>query len=160
LQRRVEALIFIGIQGAGKTTFYDERFANTHTRISLDALRSRSRERAMLQRCLNTGQRFVVDNTNVRAADRAVYITAAKAAGFRVIGYFFEIGLRQALGRNARRSGKELVPVPAVAGTLKRLERPSPLEGFDELYVVSPGENGSFLVSPWPLEPACEQTSG
>src|SRR5437867_4365365 len=92
LQRRVEALIFVGIQGAGKTTFYDERFANTHTRISLDALRSRPRERAMLQRCLNTGQRFVVDNTNVRAADRAVYITAAKAAGFRVIGYFFEIG--------------------------------------------------------------------
>jgi hypothetical protein len=40
--------------------------------------------------CLDHQQPFVVDNTNPTAAERAVYIAPAKAAGFRVIGYFFQ----------------------------------------------------------------------
>jgi predicted kinase len=145
----VEAVILVGIQGSGKTTFYRERFFETHVRISLDLLRTRSRERAFLETCLRTGQRFVVDNTNVRAAERAVYLAPAKAAGFRAAGYFLDIRPREALRRNALRSGKAAIPVAAVIGTLKRLEPPSPREGFDELYRVSADENGNLDISPW-----------
>lgn len=70
----MEAVILIGIQGAGKTTFYRERFFDTHIRLNLDMLRTRNRERFLMAACLHTEQRFVVDNTNVRIADRAGYI--------------------------------------------------------------------------------------
>jgi predicted kinase len=145
----VNAVILIGIQGAGKTTFYRERFFDTHLRISLDQLKTRNRERAFLETSLKTGQPFVIDNTNVRATGRAVYIEAARRAGFRVNGYFFDAPLRDALHRNAQRTGRGKVPVPGVVGTLKRLQRPTPAEGFDELYVVTRGARDEFVVTPW-----------
>ena len=138
-----EAIIFVGIQGSGKTTFYRERFLGTHVRISLDLLRTRHRERVFLTACLTTGQPFVVDNTNMRAAQRAAYIAAARSAGFRVIGYFFDTPLKEALRRNAQRAGKAAIPVPAVAGTLKRLEPPRMEEGFDELHRIEAAEEAA-----------------
>src|SRR3954467_2352671 len=106
----MEAVIFTGIQGSGKSTFYRERFFDTHVRVSLDLLQTRNRERCLLQACLSAGQRFVIDNTNPRVADRAPYIAAAKQAAFRVAGYFFETTIRDALRRNAKRSGGAIIP--------------------------------------------------
>jgi predicted kinase len=60
----MEAVIFCGIQGAGKSTFFKKHFFQTHVRISLDLLRTRHREKVFLTACLESGQRFVVDNTN------------------------------------------------------------------------------------------------
>jgi len=143
----VEAVILIGIQGSGKTTFYRRRFFETHIRISLDLVKTRRREQALLEACLRTGQRFVIDNTNVRAEVRARYIGPAKAVGFRVIGYFFETPLKEALRRNRLRSGRAVIPVQGVIGTLKRLEPPAIEEGFDELYFVTHGEHDEFVVT-------------
>ena len=148
----MEAVILIGIQGAGKSTFYRQRFFDTHVRISLDVLRTRPRERTFFETCLRTGQRFVVDNTNVRAAERAVYIEAAKRAGFRAIGYFLEATLSDALRRNGQRTGRAKIPPAGVASAWKRLERPKLEEGFDELYLVTHGESGEFVVESWPQE--------
>jgi len=39
----MEAVILIGIQGSGKSTFYRDRFFNTHVRINLNILKRRSR---------------------------------------------------------------------------------------------------------------------
>src|SRR5688572_25328794 len=99
----MEAVIFVGLQGAGKTTFYVERFLHTHLRISLDVLRTRHREQQMVQACLETRQPFVVDNTNPTAAERARYVVPARAAGFRVVGYFFEPDVPASIKRNANR---------------------------------------------------------
>jgi predicted kinase len=143
-----EAVILVGIQGAGKSTFYSRRFFDTHLRISLDLLGTRPRERAFFETCLSTGQSFVVDNTNIRASDRAVYIEAAKRAGFRVIGYFFETTFGDALRRNAQRSGRARIPPAGIGGALKRLERPNLQEGFDELYVVTQDQAGVFSEVP------------
>jgi predicted kinase len=144
----MEAVIFTGIQGSGKTTFYRQRFFDTHVRISLDLLRTRHRERMFLETCLKTQQRFVADNTNVLAAERAVYIAAAKSSGFRVIGYVFQSKLRDALGRNAQRSGKQRIPVAGIVSMLKRMQQPALQEGYDELYSVEIGENNEFVVTP------------
>jgi hypothetical protein len=133
----VEAVIFIGPQGAGKTTFYERHFPQTHVRISLDVLGTRNRERQCLEACLASGRSFVIDNTNPRASERKHYIDAARAAGFRVAGYWFRADLRTALARNAQRPGKAKIPVPGVIGTFKRIEPPSLSEGFDELYEVA-----------------------
>jgi len=140
LWAKVEAVILIGIQGSGKSTFYRERFFDTHVRISLDLLKTRAREREFLAACLRTGQKFVVDNTNVRVEQRREYIALARAAGFRVIGYFFDTPLRTALARNNARSGGAAIPVPGVIGTHKRMERPAVEEGFDELHMVTAEE--------------------
>src|SRR6266704_1150706 len=122
------------IQVSGKSHFYKERFFNSHVRVSLDLLKTRHREARLLQLCLETQQRFVIDNTNPAIADRVRYTEAAKAAGFRVIGYFFEANISEALKRNESRPGKGRVPKAAIFATLKRLQGPSLAEGFDELF--------------------------
>lgn len=132
----MEMLLFTGIQASGKSTFYRERFFDTHLRISLDLLKTRHRESAFIQLCCATGQRFVVDNTNVTRAERTAYIEAAKRSGFRVIGYLFEPDPQGAFERNRSREKKHVVPAAGLFGTLKRLERPQHNEGFDELYRV------------------------
>lgn len=143
----MEAVIFVGIQGAGKTTFYRERFFGTHLRISLDMLRSRWREELLLKACLEGGQRFVLDNTNTLARGRARYIEPSRKAGFRIIGYFFDVPLRDAIERNNRREAKQKIPVGAVVTAFKRLEPPKLEEGFDEIYNVEVNTDGQFTVS-------------
>src|SRR5581483_10407647 len=97
---RMEAVIFCGIQASGKTTFYRERFFDTHVRISLDLVRTRRREDLLIAACLAGRQPFVVDNTNATVADRARYIEPARSAGFAVVGYYFANDRRAAFDRN------------------------------------------------------------
>ena len=145
----MEAVIFIGIQGAGKSTFYKGRFFNTHVRLSLDMLRTKHRQRLLLEACLEARQPFVVDNTNVTGDVRAGFIAPARAAGFRVVGYYFPTDVRAALERNSRREGVARVPDKGVFGTYKRLQAPGRDEGFDALYCVSVGDAGEFHVVEW-----------
>src|SRR5262245_45034370 len=126
-----QAVIFIGIQASGKSTFYQERFADTHARINLDTLKTRANEHRMLHECIAKRQSFVVDNTNPLPSDRARYLLPARAAGFCVVAYLFDSSLQEAISRNAAREGKQRIPVPAIAMTLRKLQKPSKAEGFD-----------------------------
>jgi len=56
----MEAIIFIGIQASGKTTFYNKHFSRTHTHISLDVLKTRHKEKCTLEGCLNSNTPFVI----------------------------------------------------------------------------------------------------
>jgi predicted kinase len=132
----MEAIVFVGLQGAGKSTFYKERFFATHVRISMDLVRTRRRERGLMQACLSLGQRFVIDNTNPTAAERAVYLHAAKEARFRTVGYYFQSKVDDCLRRNASRTARERIPDRGVFGTAARTVVPSFAEGFDALFHV------------------------
>ena len=145
----MEAVIFVGIQATGKSTFYRERFFDTHVRINLDMLRTRRRERLLLEACIAGAQPFVVDNTNPTRAERARYVAPARAAGFRVVGYYFDVDPREALRRNHLRAGSRVVPPAGLFGTLKRLERPTRAEGFDLLYRATTDEAGTLTVEEW-----------
>ncbi len=136
-----------GVQASGKTTLYRDRFLATHVRISMDLLRTRARETAFVTLCLETHQRFLVDNTNPTPAERRRYVEPAREAGFRVIGYLVEIDPSVALARNAERAGRARVPERGVIGTAKRFIRPSPAEGFDELWHATASPDG------WRIEP-------
>lgn len=149
----MEAVILIGIQGAGKSTFYLQRFLDTHVRINLDMLKTRYREQVFLQACILAKQPFLVDNTNVRASERAQYILPAREAGFRVVGYYFPVPVRHAIGRNQKREGKKKIPVKGILGTYKRLEPPRREEGFDALYCVTVTETNELVVEDCPPEP-------
>ncbi len=145
----MEAVIFIGIQATGKSTFYKERFFDTHVRINLDMLHTRRREDILLEACIRAKQPFVVDNTNVLASERAKYIVLARSAGFTVTGYYFQSRLADALLRNQQRLGKALIPDRGIRAKYHRMQRPSYAEGFDRIYNVSIDPNGRFNVQEW-----------
>lgn len=145
----MEAVIFIGIQAAGKSTFYQRRFFSTHVRLSLDLLKTRHCERILLRACLEAKQPFVIDNTNITREARAGYISAAKSAGFTVTGYYFQSALQAAIERNSRRTGRAFIPVKGIAGTHKRLELPRLDEGFDRLWYVEIDAASEFVVREW-----------
>ena len=143
--RREEAVIFTGIQASGKTTFYLQRFFETHVRLSLDMLKTRRRESLLLEACIRAGQSFVVDNTNVLKEQRAEYVRRARVRPFRLICFFFEPDVERAIAwNNQRHSGA--IPIKGLLATLRRMERPTREEGFDELYRVQINETGDFVV--------------
>ncbi len=148
----MEAVIFIGIPASGKSTFYVQRFFETHIRINLDMLRTRHRERVLLEACIAAKQPFVVDNTNVTREERARYVLQAKAAGFRVVGYYFRSSIGESIERNRGRSPGRLVPAKGIAAKYHRLQLPAAEEGFDQLYYVTPAAEGGFTVQEWTLE--------
>lgn len=145
----MEAVIFVGLQGAGKSTFYGDRFATTHVRINLDMLKTRHRERRFLDVCIETFQPFVVDNTNPTIAERQAYIGVAKQAGFRVKGYYFQSRVEDCIRRNELRAANQRVPVKGILGAAGRLQLPNMDEGFDELYYVRIAEPDGFVVEEW-----------
>ena len=145
----MEAVIFIGIQGSGKSSFYLERFYDTHVRINSDMLKTKHRLQLLFNACLGAGQSFVLDNTNVTKAVRGEYIARSKAAGFRVLGYYFRSDITSALARNSERIGAARIPDRGVLGTYKQLEIPEYAEGFDALYYVRIDPAGMFQVEEW-----------
>jgi predicted kinase len=146
----MEAILFIGIPASGKSTFYKERFFTTHVRINLDMLKTRKREALILQACLAAKQPFAVDNTNVLKTERAPYIEQARAAGFRVVGYYFQSRLQDALDRNRQRTGKAYIPEKGLIARYSQLQVPNLDEGFEQLfYVLIDPESGEFLVKEW-----------
>ena len=142
-----EAVIFIGIQACGKTTYY-HRFLESYQHINLDELHTRNKERLLLEKCIDEGLSFVADNTNPTRYDREKYILAAKKAGFKVVGYYFRSSIGESIERNAARSGRTNVPKTAIMHTHAILELPSYDEGFDELYYVRI-ESGEFITEKW-----------
>lgn len=133
-----EAVIFIGLQGSGKTTYFRDHFAATHEHVSRDIQGTAERQAALIDECLRSERSFVVDDTNATRVVRAPFIRQAKAAGFRVLCYFFDTPVRTAIGRNSHRKDKKPVPVPAILRTAKRLEWPSLEEGIDEIRTIAP----------------------
>ena len=146
--KRPQLAILVGVQACGKSSFVRENFFDSHVRINLDMLRTRARESKLFAACLDAKQSLVVDNTNASAADRARYVEPARAAHFEVVGYYFSSSIKEALRRNAARSGKARVPDAAVKATHSRLEIPTLDEGFDALYYVKLGNDG-FVIEEW-----------
>jgi predicted kinase len=142
----MELILFCGLQGAGKTSFYQKRFSATHLRISMDMLRTRRRERAILSACLGCGQRCVIDNTNPTLAERAVYIEAARRHHFAVVGYYFDVPMEICLRRNSGREGKARISKVGLYSVRAKLVEPSLSEGFDKIYTVD-DEGRTALMS-------------
>jgi predicted kinase len=144
----MEAVILIGIQASGKSTFYKENFFNSHLRISNDLLKTKNREKLLLDFCRETQFSFVIDNTNVSRAVRQKYIAFAKSLSIPTIGYYFKTDLKRSLQWNENRIGKERIPEKGIMAMFKQLERPSMEEGFDKLYYVE-AANGKFNIKEW-----------
>ncbi len=142
----MEAIIFVGLQASGKSSFYRDKFLDTHIRINLDMLKTRHREKILFEACLAAKQPLVIDNTNPTIADRSRYIKPAKAKGFKIIGYYFQANLEECKQRNSQRSGKQKIPLVGILDTYKKLEIPNYQEGFDRLFYVTIDIDRLFIV--------------
>lgn len=148
----MQLLILIGLQGAGKSTFYRSYFAQTHVLVSKDLLRNNKRparrQQQLIEEALQRGHSVVVDNTSPTPEVRAELIQLGHLYGAEVVGYFFEPNVRESLERNRQRQGKARVPDVAIYVTAKKLVIPTYAEGFDQLYRVRPGNDNIFSVQP------------
>ena len=142
----MEAILLIGIQASGKSTFYKERFFNTHIRISNDLFKTKNREKLLLQFCRETNMPFVIDNTNVTKTMREKYIHFAKEINIPITGYYFKVNVKRSLEWNKNRTGKECIPNVGIFAALKKLEPPSIDEGFTNLFYVDI-VNNTFIIT-------------
>lgn len=147
----MELVIFTGLPGAGKTSFYRERFADTHVLVSKDLFpNARSRDRRqerLIREAFAEDRSVVVDNTNATVDSRATLIALGRACGARITGYVFELDVDDCYQRNAMRLGKARVPDVGFFATLKQMTLPTYAEGFETLYRVRIA-NGGFEVRP------------
>jgi predicted kinase len=136
----LELIIFVGLQGSGKTTWYRDHFAATHVHVSKDLMpnaRNREiRQQQQIDEALGGGRSVVVDNTNPSRESRAPLIALGRHRGARVIAVYFEAHIPTSLMRNRAREGKARVPDVAIFRTKKQLIPPTLDEGFDEVRIV------------------------
>src|SRR5262249_52809036 len=148
-----ELTILVGLQASGKSTFYRQHLAGTHTLVSKDLLRNNKRparrQAQLIREALEAGRSVAVDNTNPTVELRKELIDLGREYAAKVVGYYFSARLADCLARNAERIGKDRVPDVGLFSTVKALIRPSLAEGFDQLYYVTFGTDGSFVVSDW-----------
>jgi predicted kinase len=152
-----EVAILIGLQAAGKTTFYRQLLAATHQHVSKDAFRhNRNRQRRQLQlitEALQGSRNVAVDNTNPSPQEWEPIISVAHAFDACVVGYWFPPDLATSLRRNATRNRPVRVPDVGVFATFKRLRAPRRDDGFDRLIEVRSDDRGGFamtLLASWP----------
>ncbi|MFP2929582.1 AAA family ATPase [Pyxidicoccus sp. 3LG] len=152
----MELVVFIGLQGSGKSGFFKQRFADTHVLVSKDlwphARRKEARQQRYISEALAAGRSVVVDNTNPSPEVRAPLVALGREHGAHVVGYYFASNLEQCLARNAGRQGRARVPEVGLFATAKLLRRPTAAEGFDALYFVTLTPEGVFRVEDWKEE--------
>ena len=138
----LELIIFVGLQAAGKSTYYRSHLAATHVHVSKDLMknaRSRDdRQQQLIGEALAAGKSVAVDNTSPTPASRAPLIELGRRHGARVVAYFFETAVKDAVARNRLREGTARVPDVAIFVTAKKIIVPTLEEGFDEVRIIPP----------------------
>ena len=145
-----ELAVLIGLQAAGKTTFYREHLAATHEHVSKDnwpnAGRRERRQLAVVDALLAAGRDVAVDNTNPSARLRAALLEVARRHGAHTVAYWFPPDKAGSMARNSARPDETRVPDVGLFATLGRLTEPSPEEDFDVVRVVRFDGWGGFTV--------------
>jgi predicted kinase len=137
----LELVIFTGLPGSGKSTYYREHYAATHVHVSKDLMpnvRARDeRQWREIEAALAAGRSVVVDNTNPSRDARAPLIALGRRFGAKIVGIFFDVEARVCIMRNRGREGRARVPDVAIFTTRKKLQPPALDEGFDELHMIT-----------------------
>lgn len=138
----LELIIFVGVQGAGKSTYFRQHLAATHVHVSKDLMKNtRHRDAlqtAMIEEAFAAGRSVAIDNTNPTPAVREPLIALGRLHGARVVAYYFDTPVKEAVVRNRGREGRARVRDVVIYVTARKIVPPSFQEGFDEVRVIAP----------------------
>ncbi|MFF5532967.1 AAA family ATPase [Streptomyces cinerochromogenes] len=148
-----DLVVLVGLQAAGKSTFYAQVLADRYELVSKDlfprgARNKQVRQMRLVAEHLSAGRAVAVDNTNPSPQEWGPLVEAAHAHGATATAYWFPPDVAGSLRRNAAREGRDRVPDVGVLATLKRLRRPSEADGFDAVHEVRFDGRGGFEVRP------------
>ncbi|WP_249400092.1 AAA family ATPase [Streptomyces argyrophylli] len=146
-----DVAVLVGLQAAGKSTFYAQCLAGRYALVGKDlfargARNRQGRQMRLVAEHLAAGRAVAVDNTNPSPREWGPLVEAAHAHGATVTAYWFPPDVTGSLRRNAAREGRDRVPDVGVLATAKRLRRPSPRDGFDAVREVRFDGRGGFRV--------------
>ena len=133
----MECLIFIGLPGSGKTSYYQKEYFNSHLRIALDQLNTRRKMTSLIEWCLVHQMRCVIDNTNVTIEERRELLDRFKSKKYSVKGVFFDVDTAKCIERNSKRLGKHRIKEVGIYTKYKELQKPTLNEGFDEIITIN-----------------------
>ncbi|POX38056.1 kinase [Streptomyces sp. Ru73] len=149
----VDVSVLVGLQAAGKSTFYAQCLAGRYALVSKDLFprSARNKQRRQLRQvaeALEEGRPVAVDNTNPAPEEWEPLVAVGRAHGATVTAYWFPPDLAGSLRRNAARQGRDRVPEVGVRATAERLREPTRADGFDAVYEVRFDGHGGFTVRP------------
>ncbi len=140
-------VLAIGLPGSGKSSYFARRGI---TPLSSDLARQLLFDdptdqrlpgavfgilRHVLTARLAAGARVsYVDATNLRRSDRRHFLKIAQQFGCAVDALYFDVSVKECLRRNRQRGRR--VPEEAIRRMARRLQPPSPQEGFRRIRVV------------------------
>ncbi|MFV0133105.1 AAA family ATPase [Streptomyces sp. HMX87] len=146
-----DVAVLVGLQAAGKSTFYERCLAGRYALVSKDrfprgAKNKQRRQMRLVAEHLAAGRPVAVDNTNPSPEEWGPLVELAHVHGATATAYWFPPDVTGSLRRNAARQGRERVPDAGVLATLKRLRKPSRADGFDAVREVRFDGRGGFDV--------------
>jgi predicted kinase len=132
----MQCVIFTGLPGCGKSTYFKERFFDTHIRVNLDMIKKRKREQELIEGIINARMPFVVDNTNITIKRRERYFKLLENKHYNILSVYFDIPLEICFERNKLREEKKRVPEFVIKQFANKIEKPTLHESFNTLEVI------------------------
>ncbi|MBT2489492.1 ATP-binding protein [Streptomyces sp. ISL-96] len=147
--RGLDVAVLIGLQAAGKSTFYAQYLSGRYALVSKDlfpraARNKQQRQMRLMEESLAAGRPVALDNTNPSPQEWGPLVGLAHAHDATVTAYWFPPDVEGSLRRNAAREGRDRVPDVGIFATLKRLRKPALSDGFDTVTEVRFDGHGGF----------------
>ena len=144
--------IVIGVPGCGKSTYIMNHSKETDIIVSRDKIRYSilkdtdeyfSKEKEVynefikqINAAVASGCDIWVDQTSLTKASRKKLFSRLNKKPKEIIAIYFNIPIDIALQRNAKRTGRALVPEDAIINMYNSLEKPNKEEGFTDIWEV------------------------
>ena len=141
--KQKEMLIFVGFPASGKSSISKQiqRKNPSYKIINRDTLKTIKKCEKTTEEEIKKGYSIIIDNTNPTKENRNIFIKIAKKYKYSIRCIEIDCSKELAMHNNAYRNYKykiERIPEIAYNVFIKRYEKPSLDEGFDEIITLEP----------------------